>query len=124
MDRPTAECCRPTTERCYFSRGDRLAARVTTSRFNQMWTESPWRYAATHPRAIVRHDARESYPPVCSSHCDRASNGGYNSLERLDRERLILFSTPFSFGQRRLRQEVQTEALCLGLAGPVLCVQN
>ena len=56
--------------------------------------------------------------------CDRPSNGGYNSLERLDRERLILFSTPFSFGQRRLRQEVQTEALCLGLAGLVPCVEN
>ena len=56
--------------------------------------------------------------------CDRPSNGGYNSLERLDRERLILFSTAFSFGQRRLRQEVQTEALCLGVAGLVPCVEN
>lgn len=39
--------------------------------------------------------------------CDRASNGGYNSLERLNREREIFFSSSFSLGQRRLRQEVQ-----------------
>jgi hypothetical protein len=56
--------------------------------------------------------------------CDRPSNGGYNSLERLVRERQILFSTPFSFGQRRLRQEVQREPLCLGTSGMVPCVEN
>ena len=56
--------------------------------------------------------------------CDRASNGGFNSLERLDRERAILFSTPYSMGRRKLRQEVQTDALCLGLNGPVPCVEN
>ena len=39
--------------------------------------------------------------------CDRASNGGFNSLERLDHERALFFSTPFSLGQRKLRQEVQ-----------------
>lgn len=56
--------------------------------------------------------------------CDRPSNGGYNSLERLDRERAVFFSTPFSLGQRKLRQEVQTAALCLGLNGYVPCVEN
>ena len=56
--------------------------------------------------------------------CDRAANGGFNSRERLDRERQILFSTPYSFGQRRLRQEVQTEKLCLGVDGLVPCVEN
>lgn len=56
--------------------------------------------------------------------CDRASNGGYNSLERLDRERLVFFSQPWSMGQRPMRQEVQTEALCLGLNGAVPCVEN
>jgi hypothetical protein len=56
--------------------------------------------------------------------CDRPSNGGFNSRERLDRERQILFSTGFSFGQRKLKQEVQTEALCLGLDGLVPCVEN
>ena len=49
--------------------------------------------------------------------CDRPSNGGFNSLERLDRERVILFGTPFSLGQRKLRQDVQYEALCLGFGG-------
>lgn len=39
--------------------------------------------------------------------CDRPSNGGFNSLERLNRERQIFFSTKFSFGQRQLTQEVQ-----------------
>ena len=57
--------------------------------------------------------------------CDRASNGGYNSLERLDYERKVFFSTPFSLGQRQLRQEVQTAALCLGSNGSmVACVEN
>jgi hypothetical protein len=39
--------------------------------------------------------------------CDRPSNGGYKSLERLDFERKLFFSTPYSLGQRRLKQEVQ-----------------
>jgi len=57
--------------------------------------------------------------------CDRPSNGGFNSLERLDRERQIFFSTPFSLGYRRLRQEVQTAALCLGATGSLVpCVEN
>jgi hypothetical protein len=56
--------------------------------------------------------------------CDRPSNGGFNSRERLDRERAIFFSTPFSLGQRQLRQQVQTAPLCLGLNGAVPCVEN
>jgi hypothetical protein len=56
--------------------------------------------------------------------CDRPSNGGFNSLERLDHERQVFFSTPFSLGQHRIRQEVQTEALCLGVSGNVPCVEN
>jgi hypothetical protein len=56
--------------------------------------------------------------------CDRASNGGYSSRERLDRERLIFFSTPYSLGRRPLLQQVQTEPLCLGVNGPVPCVEN
>jgi len=56
--------------------------------------------------------------------CDRASNGGYNSRERLDRERQLFFSTPFSFGRRPMRQEVQTATRCLGVNGPVACVEN
>jgi len=52
--------------------------------------------------------------------CDAASNGPFNSLERLDHERTLFFSTPYSLGQNRLYQEVQGMATngvptpCLG----------
>jgi hypothetical protein len=39
--------------------------------------------------------------------CDRPSNGGFNSLERLKRQREIFFSTPYTAGKRKLKQEVQ-----------------
>jgi hypothetical protein len=57
--------------------------------------------------------------------CDRANNGGFNSLERLDHERQLFFSTPFSFGQHRVRQQVQTDPTCLGFGGvATACVEN
>jgi hypothetical protein len=56
--------------------------------------------------------------------CDRPSNGGYNSRERLDHERLVLFGTPNSMGRDPMRQEVQTQPLCLGVAGFVPCLEN
>jgi hypothetical protein len=56
--------------------------------------------------------------------CDRASNGGYNSRERLDHERQVFFSTAFSMGRHPMRQEVQTQPLCLGVSGYVPCVEN
>jgi len=56
--------------------------------------------------------------------CDRPANGGYSSRERLDHERSVFFSTPYSMGQRRLRQEVQMAALCLGASGAAPCVEN
>ena len=56
--------------------------------------------------------------------CDRPSNGGFSSRERLDHERLVFFSTPYSLGHRRLRQEVQTTPLCLGVNGATPCVEN
>jgi hypothetical protein len=56
--------------------------------------------------------------------CDRPSNGGFSSRERLDHERKVFFSTPFSLGKKRLRQEVQTAPLCLGVNGPTPCVEN
>ena len=56
--------------------------------------------------------------------CDRPNNGGYNSLERLDYERQVIFGTPFTLGKRRLRQQVQTDPLCLGVTGNVPCVEN
>jgi hypothetical protein len=56
--------------------------------------------------------------------CDRASNGGFNSLERLDHERALFFSTPFSLGQQKMRTEVQSTPLCLSINGPAPCVEN
>ena len=56
--------------------------------------------------------------------CDRPANGGYSSRERLDHERKVFFGTPFSLGQRQLRQEVQSAALCVGANGATPCVEN
>jgi hypothetical protein len=56
--------------------------------------------------------------------CDRPANGGFNSRERLDHERAVFFSTPFSLGRRPLRQDVQSTPSCLGVAGPTACVEN
>jgi hypothetical protein len=56
--------------------------------------------------------------------CDRASNGGFNSLERLDHERQLFFSTPFSLGQHRIHMEVQSTPLCLSFTGTTPCVEN
>jgi hypothetical protein len=57
--------------------------------------------------------------------CDRPNNGSYNSLERLDHEREVLFNTKFSLGRHRMRQQVQTADLCLGFGGlAVPCVEN
>jgi hypothetical protein len=66
--------------------------------------------------------------------CDRPSNGGFNSLERLDYERQLFFTTPFTAGQQKLMQEVQTTPSCLGYVSgpatgptvtkPVPCVEN
>jgi hypothetical protein len=54
--------------------------------------------------------------------CDRTA--GYSSLAQLDKERALFFNTSFTLGQRKLRQKVQTDALCLGVAGPVPCAEN
>jgi hypothetical protein len=56
--------------------------------------------------------------------CDRASNGGFSSRERLDHERQVFFSAPFSLGQHRIHQEVQSTPPCLGVNGNVPCVEN
>ena len=39
--------------------------------------------------------------------CDRPAAGGYDSEERLEHIRTELFDTPYSFGRRRVRAEVQ-----------------
>ena len=54
--------------------------------------------------------------------CDRTA--GYSSLAQLDKERKLFFSTPFTLGQHRLRQDVQSTPLCLGVSGNVPCVEN
>ncbi len=54
--------------------------------------------------------------------CDRTA--GYSSLERLDHERTLMFGTPYSFGQHRIRQDVQGAPLCLAVSGPAPCVEN
>jgi len=56
--------------------------------------------------------------------CDRPANGGFKSLERLDHERQLFFSTPFSMGQTKLQQEVQSTPMCPGSSGPTRCVEN
>jgi hypothetical protein len=56
--------------------------------------------------------------------CDRPANGGYNSLERLDYERQLYFTTPNSFGSHPIQLEVQSTPLCPGYTGPTRCVEN
>jgi hypothetical protein len=53
--------------------------------------------------------------------CDRPSNGGFLSRERLDHERQVFFSTPFSLGPHKLRQEVHTAKPCLANNQPTAC---
>jgi hypothetical protein len=55
--------------------------------------------------------------------CDRDPN--YNSLERLDHERLVLFNSPYTLGGHPFLQEVQSSPSCLGFGNvPVPCVEN
>jgi hypothetical protein len=54
--------------------------------------------------------------------CDRTA--GYSSLAQLDKERALFFSTSFTLGQRKLRQQAQSAPLCLGVSGNVPCVEN
>jgi len=56
--------------------------------------------------------------------CDRPSNGGFSSRERLDHERQLFFSTPFSLGKHRIHQDVQSQPLCKGVSGDEPCVEN
>jgi hypothetical protein len=57
--------------------------------------------------------------------CDRPSNGGFDSRERLDHERTLFFSTDQSLGQHPMTQEVQTAKECLDAAGDLVsCVEN
>src|SRR5204863_2512661 len=46
--------------------------------------------------------------------CDRTSNGGFNSLERLQYERGVFFASDLSLGRHPMQLEVQTAPLCQG----------
>jgi hypothetical protein len=50
--------------------------------------------------------------------CDRPKNGGFDSLERLQHERQLFFSTDQSLGQKTMTQEVQSTPLCIGTTDP------
>ena len=57
--------------------------------------------------------------------CDAADNGPFNSLERLDHERQFFFSSSFTLGQHKLKQEVQSGPKCLGFGGGLVpCVEG
>ena len=57
--------------------------------------------------------------------CDRPANGSFSSRERLARERQIFFATDVSLGQRPIKQEVQSDRLCLDHNNQlVACVEN
>jgi hypothetical protein len=57
--------------------------------------------------------------------CDRPKNGSFSSRERLDHERQVFFSTPYSLGQNPILQEVQTDKLCLDHNNSYVgCVEN
>jgi hypothetical protein len=63
--------------------------------------------------------------------CDRPSNGGFDSLGRLELERRLLFGTSSSLGTKPIEQEVQSganEPKCLGGTNasphPTDCVEN
>jgi hypothetical protein len=51
--------------------------------------------------------------------CDRPANGSFNELERLQRERQLLFSTDRSFGQKTMQTEVQSMPLCVGTTNTI-----
>ena len=57
--------------------------------------------------------------------CDRPSNGNFDSRERLDHERQLLFSTNQSLGRHPMTQEVQTAQECLNASDQLVgCVEN
>jgi hypothetical protein len=60
-------------------------------------------------RRVQRGEIINKGPPSS----DRASNSRHNSRERLDHERQVFFSAPYTLEQHQLLQEVQMAALCL-----------
>ena len=93
----------------------RAAAFPARSRRRVAPTQSTFRSCVTSTRSRSRRCLLQATTWV---DCDRPSNGGFNSLERLDHERQVFFNTPFSMGRHKLKQEVQSTPLCLGVAAP------
>ena len=57
--------------------------------------------------------------------CDRTNIGGFNSLERSDYERQLLFATPYLLGPKPLPQLVQIEPLRVDGGGvATACVEH
>ena len=80
------------------------------------------RRSATSTRSKHRPCSRQATTTGPTAIARRTA--AFSSLERLDHERKVFFSTPFSLGKHRIRQEVQTAPLCLGVSGFVPCVEN
>jgi hypothetical protein len=57
--------------------------------------------------------------------CDRASNGNFDSRERLDHERQLFFAADQSLGRHPMTQEVQTAKECLNAGDQLVsCREN
>src|SRR5262249_41319942 len=63
--------------------------------------------------------------------CDTTSNGGFNSLERLQYERGVFFDSDMSLGRHPMQLEEQAAPLCQGTTSPTgaprfmtACVEN
>jgi hypothetical protein len=70
-------------------------------------------------------DAAAMFTPGDNDWTDCDRNPAYNSLVQLDKERELFFRTPFSLGRHPMRQQVQTDPLCLNADGALVgCVEN
>ncbi len=69
-------------------------------------------------------DAPAAFTPGDNDWTDCDATAGYSSLERLDHERAVFFSTDTTLGQNQLTQKVQATPACLGVDGPTPCVEN
>jgi hypothetical protein len=88
-------------------------------------SDALYQYALDHYFSQLRAPAAFTPGDNDWTDCDAASNGPFNSLERLDHERQVFFSTPFTLGQHNLRQEVQETPQCLSFSGNLApCVEN
>ncbi len=94
------------------------------SRFHRARWRSQERVQRVHGRGVHAGARLFQLPPRAGGlHPGRQRLGGlrrtagYIALAQLDKERKLFFSTPFTLGQHRLRQQVQSTPLCLGVSG-------